>query len=272
MDASLHVAIERLYSQLTKHLAAIDSMHRVRLGPPASCCGTLEGIRESFWTMFDSCGKSFDWLMNELSSAYQDAKTTTEDKAVSRVVFQTISRQSLAFKPAKATTFCGEAIERIHSLMLFYHRLLNRMQATDRSDSEMSRIYRDCELLWDEFGFSQGDFDELQRGLLWEFATVCDMQGWNSNGGKPQSKTGSKKDAKTPRKRGRNPVKKIAKTDEEKRIWHQHKELGRSAAVIADDLRWDDWTEKDFQRVINRLLKRQERIETRKKPDTLTDS
>ena len=137
MDASLHVVIERLYSQLTKHLSAIDLMHRVRLGPPASRSGTLEGIKESFWTMLECRGKSFDWLMNQLSSAYQEAKTTTEDKAVSNAVFQTIARQSLAFKPASANTFCGEAIERIRLLSLLYHRLLNRMQATDRSDSEM---------------------------------------------------------------------------------------------------------------------------------------
>jgi hypothetical protein len=181
MDASLRVAVERLYSKLRNTLALIDGMHRVRLGPPGCIGEKPEEIGPAFWREFDTCGNSFASLCKTLVVAHDESKAIVQTEAVASIVFQTVARQSLAFKPAKATTFCGEAIERLRSLMLFYHRLLNRMNFAKRSDSDMLRLYHESESLWDVFGFSQGDFDELHRGLAWEFATVCDMQNWNVN-------------------------------------------------------------------------------------------
>jgi len=180
MDASLRVAVERLYSKLRNTLALIDGMHRVRLGPPGCIGEKPEEIGPAFWREFDTCGNSFASLCKTLGVAHDESKAIVQTEAVTSIVFQTVARQSLAFKPAKATTFCGEAIERLRSLMLFYHRLLNRINFATRSNSDMLRLYHESESLWDEFGFSEGDFDELQRGLAWELATIFEMQHWNS--------------------------------------------------------------------------------------------
>lgn len=269
MDASLRVAVERLYSKLNSTLALIDGMHRVRLGPPGCIGEKPEEIGPAFWRAFDTCGNSFASLCKTLSGSHEESRTVVQDPAIERVIFQTLARQSLAFKPGKALTFCGEAIERLHSLSLFYHRLLNRMNIAHRNDSEMFRLYRESESLWDEFGFSKGDFDELHRGLAWEFATVCDMQGWNVKVGESTSKSQTKTRTKTTSRGGRKRVTKVTETQQEKQLWQLHKNQGKSAAIIAIDL---GMTQEEVQKAINRMSRRAKRIKERKNSDVLTDS